>query len=244
MDKTALRRRDVTQNTTVLIVEQQPIYRIGIKATIENETGYQVIGETGDGATALLICKDYDINIALIDMSLPNESGIELICRIKEVSPQTRIMITSLQLRIEDAVEAFKAGALGYVVKECASDTLLTGLDAILREKYFFNGSVSSEAGKDLVTFSKKEERRSNTAYGDLTSREQEIASLLAEGIPRKTIAEQLFLSPKTIDNHKTNIMRKLSINSQLELVRYAAKVGLIDVELWKVSDGRRQIKR
>ncbi len=231
----------MTQNKTVLIVEQQPIYRIGIRATIENETGYQVIGETGDGETALRIYKDYKVDIALIDMSLPDESGIELTRRTREISPQTRIMIISLKFRMEDAVGAFKAGALGYIVKECASETLLLGLDAILRGEHFFNGSVSSEAGKDLVALSKKEEKGSNTTYGDLTSREQEIAILLAEGIPKKTIAEQLFLSPKTIDNHKTNIMRKLSINSQLELVRYAAKVGLIDLDKWKTADGRRQ---
>jgi DNA-binding NarL/FixJ family response regulator len=231
----------LTQEKTVLIVDAQPIYRIGIQSTIEHETGYQVIGEAGDEEAALRICKEFKPDLALIAMSLPNENGIELTRRTKKISQQTRIMMISLNFRIEDVIGAFKAGAMGYIVKECASDILMLGLGAVLRGEYFFNGSVSREAVKDLAAYSKKEEQRSDTGYGSLTPREQEVLGLLVEGIPRKMIAKRLFLSPKTIENHTANIMKKLSVNSQLELVRYAAKVGLINVDEWKRTDGRRR---
>lgn len=224
----------MTQEKTVLIVDAQPIYRIGIQSTIENETGYQVIGAAGDEEAALRICKKFKPDLALIDMLLPNKNGIELARRTKKISQQTRIMMISLNFRIEDVIGAFKAGALGYIVKECASDVFMVGLDAVLRGKYFFNGSVSREAVKDFGAHSKKKEQGVGMACGSLTPREQEVAGLLVEGVPKKMIAKRLFVSPKTVENHTANIMKKLSINSQLELVRYAVKVGLIDVDRWK----------
>jgi len=168
------------------------------------------------------------------DISLPDKSGIELTHEIRSLLPETRILIVSMHSKIEYIAEAFQAGATGYVVKESASDRLLAGLESVAKGEYFLDGSVSHQVVKKLMESPIKEAKITDAAYGTLTPREQEIMRLLAEGLSGKEIAERLFISPKTVENHRSNIMNKLGLHSTMELVRYAARLGLIDVDLWK----------
>jgi len=143
-------------------------------------------------------------------------------------------MIVSMHSKIDYITEAFHAGATGYVVKESASERLLHGLEAVSKGEYFLDSSVSYQVVHNMMKFPVKEARITDNDYGSLTPREQEVMRLLAEGSASKEIAEKLFISPKTVENHRSNIMKKLDLHSTLELVRYATKIGLIDLELWK----------
>ena len=119
-------------------------------------------------------------------------------------------------------------------MKESASERLLHGLEYVVKGNYFLDSSVSHQVVKKLIESPVKEAKITDAAYGALTPREQEVMRLLAEGFSSKEIAEKLFISPKTVENHRANIMNKLDLHSTMELVRYAAKLGLIDVDLWK----------
>ncbi|MBW2107037.1 MAG: response regulator transcription factor, partial [Deltaproteobacteria bacterium] len=130
--------------------------------------------------------------------------------------------------------EAFQAGATGYVVKESAADRLLEGLDSVAKGDLFLDSTVSHEVVKRLIELPEKDARITDPAYSSLTPREQEVFRLLAEGLSTKDIGERLFISPKTVENHRANLMNKLSLEGPVELVRYAVKLGLIDVDLWK----------
>jgi DNA-binding NarL/FixJ family response regulator len=136
--------------------------------------------------------------------------------------------------KIDYIAEAFQAGATGYVVKESASNGLLRGLESVIRGDYFLDSSLSHSVVESLLDFPIKEARIRDNEYGSLTPREQEIMRLLAEGLTVKKIAAKLFISPKTVENHRSNIMNKLGLHNAIELIRYAARLGLIDVDLWK----------
>ncbi|WP_246804768.1 LuxR C-terminal-related transcriptional regulator [Desulfosarcina cetonica] len=169
-----------------------------------------------------------------MDISLPDESGMQLTRRIREALPDTRVLIISMHSKIDYIVEAFQSGATGYVVKESAAGRLIQGLRAVTAGEYFLDSSISHEVVERLMRSPVREARVSDSDYGRLTSREQEIMRMLAEGLSKAEIAERLCISIKTVENHRSNIMKKLDLHSAMDLVRYAAKLGLIDVDLWK----------
>ncbi|MGM0452504.1 MAG: response regulator [Thermodesulfobacteriota bacterium] len=219
----------------ILIIDDHPLYREGLKSIISRSKDYEVCGEAGTAAEGLQQCRSFQPDLLIIDISLPDRSGIELTREIRNVAENARVLIVSMHAAINYITEAFQAGATGYVVKESAHERLIEGLDTIARGRYFLDSSISQEVVQTLKGSSVHEARNQDTQYGRLTAREQEIMRLLAEGFKSREIGEMLCISPKTVENHRTNIMQKLGLHSTIELVRYAAKIGLIDVDLWKV---------
>jgi len=225
----------VTPRKTVLIVDDHPLFREGLKTIIRGDTRYEVVGEAGNGLDAMRIIKEQSPDLVLLDIALPDRTGIELTSEIKSLSVKTMIMIVSMHSKVDYIVKAFQAGATGYVVKDSAAERLLQGIDAVLRGEYFLDSSVSHKVVKKLMESPKEEAKITDRGYDTLTSREQEILVLLAEGFSAKEVAEKLFISPRTVENHRSSMMRKLDLHSNHELIRYAAKLGLIDLERWTV---------
>lgn len=224
----------MVRKNTILIVDDHPLFREGLRTIIARDARFEVVGEAGTGREALKMAKELNPDLVLLDVALPDKSGIELTREILKLSKDIRVLIVSMHSKIDYIVRAFQAGARGYVVKESASERLLQGIDWVLNDEYFLDSSVSHKVVKKLMQNPEKRAVANDTGYETLTSREQEILVLLAEGIPPKRIAENLFISTKTVENHRANIMSKLDLHSTLELARYAAKLGLIDVDLWK----------
>jgi DNA-binding NarL/FixJ family response regulator len=143
-------------------------------------------------------------------------------------------MMVTMHSKVDYIVNAFKAGATGFVTKDSAPERLLQAIDVVLKGEYFLDSAVSQKVVQRLAGIKADARSMTDAGYDTLTPREQEIFALLAEGHSLKDIGERLFISPKTVENHRTSIMRKLGVRSSLELIRYAAKVGIIDLDLWK----------
>lgn len=222
------------QNKNILIIDDHTLFREGLKAIIGRDSKFKVVGQAGNGREGLRMAKKLKPDVVLVDISLPDRSGIQLTREIRNLLPESQIIIVTMHSKIDCIAEAFQAGAKGYVVKESASERLLQGLEAVVKGDYFLDSSVSHEVVKKLMKFPLRETRITDAAYGTLTPREQEIMRLLAEGLSIKEVAAKLFISPKTVENHRASIMKKLDLHSSLELFRFAAKIGLLDVDLWK----------
>jgi DNA-binding NarL/FixJ family response regulator len=218
---------------SLLIVDDHPLFREGLKTIISRDPRYEIIGEAGTGREAMEMIGEKKPDLVLLDIALPDQTGIDLAAEIKGILPKTVLMIVSMHSKVDYIVKAFQAGATGYVVKDSAAERLLQGIDVVLKGEYFLDSSVSHKVVKKLMELPGKEVKIMDRGYEALTSREQEIMVLLAEGHSAKEVAEKLFVSPRTIENHRSSIMRKLDLHSNHELIRYAAKLGLIDLESW-----------
>jgi len=213
---------------TIVVVDDHPLFREGLKSLIGRNPSLEIVGEAGTAGEGLRLVKELKPDLAVVDISLPDRNGIEVTRELRTSHPNVRIVIMSMHSKIDYITEAFKAGATGYIVKESATDRILQGIEAASRGEYFLDSTLSHNVTPD------KESKITDKRYNTLSAREQEIMRLLAEGLTTKEVAARLCISPKTVENHRFSIMAKLDIHSSIELVRYAAKLGLIDVDLWK----------
>ena len=219
---------------TIVVVDDHPLFREGLKSLIGRNPSLEIVGEAGTAGEGLRLVKELKPDLAVVDISLPDRNGIEVTRELRTSHPNVRIVIMSMHSKIDYITEAFKAGATGYIVKESATDRILQGIEAASRGEYFLDSTLSHNVVEKLLATPDKESKITDKRYNTLTAREQEIMRLLAEGLSTKEVAARLCISPKTVENHRFSIMAKLDIHSSIELVRYAAKLGLIDVDLWK----------
>ena len=218
----------------ILIIDDHPLFREGLKSIVESHKEIEVAGEAGTAKSGIGMIKKIKPDLAVVDISLPDKNGINLTRELLESYPDLKILIVSMHAKIDYISEAFQAGAKGYIAKDSASDRLIQGIKTVLSGDFFLDSSVSHQVVEKLMQFPVKQAKINDNEYGKLTPREQEVMRLLAEGEPPKEIADHLCISPKTVENHRANIMKKLDIHSTMDLVKYAARLGLIDLDLWK----------
>lgn len=220
--------------TTILIIDDHPLFREGLKAIIGRESRYRMVGEADTARAGIDLATELRPDVIIVDVSLPDKNGIELTRDLAKLLPESRVLIISMHSKITYIATAFQAGARGYLVKESASDGLLKGLATVAGGELFLDSSLSSQVVENLLQISVKSPASAASSHPRLTPREQEVMRLLAEGFTTREIAKRLFISPKTVENHRANIMKKLDLRTTIDLVRQAARLGLIDVELWK----------
>lgn len=218
----------------VLIVDDHPLFRDGLKSLVERSANYEAVGEAGSGAEAVSLALALRPDLVTMDISLPDMSGIDVVREIMKADTSIRILMLSMYPKFDYVAEAFKAGARGYVVKEATSARLIQAFDTLCRDEFFVDGQVSQDIVAKLIAGSAKGAVIQDDRYGLLTRREQQVLRLVAEGVTSRDIAARINLTPKTVENHRANLMKKLDIHSKMELVKYAAKLGLIDLDSWR----------
>ncbi|MCP4713765.1 MAG: response regulator transcription factor [Deltaproteobacteria bacterium] len=217
---------------TIFLIDDHRMFREGIRTMLHEHAG-NVIGEAGSGREGLQMALELNPDIVLMDIALQDDSGIELTRRILTIAPSIRVLILSMHSDIAYVAQTIQAGAWGFIVKESAGDKLREAVAAVYQGDYYLDPALTPALIESLQKYPlrPRPRRSADKAYAALTDREQEIMAQLAKGLPPAQIAENLFISNKTVENHRSNVMKKLNLKSPVELVHYAADIGIIDLD-------------
>jgi DNA-binding NarL/FixJ family response regulator len=211
---------------TVFIADDHPIVRQGLRALLEAEGRCHVVGEATDGLTAIDLLADLQPQVAILDVQLPDLNGLEVARRAESQAPNTRIIMLSMYADEPYVLDALRHGAMGYVLKGTSTADLLAALDAVMAGRRYLSAPLNDRA-IDAYTLRAAAEQPLDR-YDLLTSREREVLQLAAQGFTNAEIGERLTISPRTAETHRANLLRKLGLQSQTELVRFALSRGLI----------------
>lgn len=214
----------------IILVDDHQIVRDGIKALIVDDSSIEIIGEAKDSEEFFNILKSQTPDIVLLDISLPKVSGIEISKILKADHPNIKILMLSMYTSEDFIFNALKAGIDGYLPKNTTRDELLLAINEINNGKEYFSKSISDTILKSYVNSAKQGSKVSDDKLGELTKREHEILRYVVEGMNNPSIAEKLFISIRTVETHKASIMRKLNLNSTVDLVKFAIKNKIIEI--------------
>jgi DNA-binding NarL/FixJ family response regulator len=212
----------------VIIAEDHTILREGLRSLLSTRNNLQVIGEAGDGREAVRIVNQLLPDLLLIDLSMPKLNGMEAIREIKSNHPEIKIIVLTVHKSDEYILASLDAGANGYILKDAGQNELILAIEYVMAGKVFLSPSIS---GKVVASYLENNKRKKNTsAWDDLTTREKEILKLIAEGNKNRDIAAHLCISPKTVEKHRSNLMRKLGLRNASTLTAYAIEKGIVSM--------------
>ena len=213
----------------VLLAEDHTIVRKGIYSLLTEAANIEVVGEAEDGRQAVDMVDLLRPDVILMDINMPNLSGLEATRAIKKLRPAVNVLILTMYTNEEYIYQVLQSGASGYLVKQSAPGELLTAIEAVHRGDTYLSPAISKKIVDGYL-------RQDNSAtvksrYSTLTPREREILQLITEGCSNKDIAEKLSISVKTVGVHRTNLMEKLDIHNTIDLVKYALRKGIISLD-------------
>lgn len=213
----------------LLLADDHAVVRSGLRLLLEAQPDMVIIGEAENGADAIRRTVELKPDVVLMDIEMPGMNGIEATRRIKAESPRTAVLALTMYEDDQYFFEMLRAGAAGYVPKRAAPDELASAIRAVSRGDVFLYPSLAGRLVQDYLLRRDVEEQE--PPADELTPREQEVLTLIAQGLSNGEIGEQLVISAKTVDRHRENIMRKLNLHNRVDLVKYALRKGLIDLE-------------
>ena len=215
-------------NIKVLIVDDHKIMREGLKKLLMNKANINVVGEAENGREALSHTKAFNPNIILMDVLMPELNGIEATKSIIHQFPDIRVIALSSHAGKEYVIGMLGAGASGYLLKDCAFEELVEAIESVYAKHTYLSREIADMVVNEYIN---KNPAKSQEKGEELTQRENEVLQLIAEGFSTRQIADQLFVSIKTIESHRQRLMQKLKLFSVPELTKYAIKVGLTALE-------------
>ena len=211
----------------LLLVDDHAVVRSGLRMLLGSESDVDILGEAGTAREALNLTRQLNPDVILMDIGLPDMSGIDATREIKRAHPNVAVVALTIHEDEEYFFKMLEAGATGYVPKRAAPEELLTAIRAAAAGEVYLYPSLAKLLVKDYLALERSSDGMS--ALGGLTDREGELLKYLAEGATNDEIAKVLVISPKTVARHRENIMRKLNLHSRVELVRYAIRKGIIN---------------
>ena len=209
----------------IVLVDDHKLLRDGLRNIIEQRANMHIIGEASDGREAIKVCLKLQPNVIVMDVAMPGLNGIEATKQIYNDNPNVRIIGLSMHSTKQFIQSMFKSGAWGYLLKDGDSDELITAISTVVQNKKY----LSKDINQEFLTALKETKSLEKT---QLSSREKEVLQLISEGNSSKKIGDILFLSPKTVDVHRNNIMKKIELFTIPELTKYAIQEGLTSLDI------------
>lgn len=210
---------------SIVLADDHKLVREGIRLLLAAEPDLSVVGEVADGLKVVQTVEKLKPQVLVLDLMMPGLNGLEIARQVSKSCPETRVMILSMHANEAYVVEALRNGATGYCLKDCSGTEMIAAVRSVARGQPWLSPPFSERA---LELYDRKAEDAANDPYDQLTTREREVFQLTAEGFTSPQIGQKLFISPRTVESHRANLMRKLSLHSQSDLVRLAIKRGLL----------------
>ncbi|MEN6307608.1 MAG: response regulator transcription factor [Anaerohalosphaeraceae bacterium] len=212
----------------IILADDHVILREGLARALQSETGFDIVGQVGDGHSAIKLIREKSPDVVVMDIGMPELNGIETTRIINKEFPQVKVIGLSMHSNDKYVREMFRAGASGYLLKNCAFEELIGAIRTVMGGKTYVSPSIGSMIIQEYI--SKNEQEKS--AFFLLSQREREVLQLFAEGKTTKQAAACLHISPKTVEAHRLNLMNKLGIDNIAQLTKYAIQEGLTASEL------------
>lgn len=212
----------------IILADDHTIVRHGLSKLLEQEEDIEIVAETRDGRSTVELARELSPDLLIMDIGMPDLNGIDATRQILRESPKVKILALSMHSSKNFVIEMLKAGASGYLLKECALEELITAVRAVMAGKTYLSPSITDVVVENYVRCSSDGK---STAFSVLSQREREVLQLMTEGKTTKQVARCLHISPKTVEGHRLRIMDKLNIDNIAQLTKYAIQEGLTSPE-------------
>ncbi len=213
---------------TIMLADDHHVVRQGLQALLRAEQDFHLVGETANGLEVLRLVEKLRPHVLVLDLMMPGLGGLEITRRVAQRVPETRVVILSMHANEAYVVEAFRAGAIGYVLKGSTAVQLVRAIREAAAGRRFLSPPLSEDKLEDYL---QTVESGPFDSYETLTSREREVLQLAAEGNSNAEIGHKLHISTRTVESHRASLMRKLDIHTQSELIRFALRKGILPIE-------------
>jgi two-component system response regulator NreC len=213
---------------TIVLADDHHVVRQGLRALLEAQADFQIVGEAGDGLEAVDLVERLQPDVLVLDLMMPSLDGLEVTRQVSKRSLQTHVVILSMYDNEGYVVEALRNGANGYVLKESTAANLVQAVHEVVAGRLYLSPPLSE---RSIEAYIEKAKGASLDLYDTLTTREREVLHLAVEGHTNREIAERLFISSRTVEVHRANMMRKLGLRTHTDLIRYALQRGILPME-------------
>lgn len=218
----------LNKKSPILLADDHVLIRHGIKNIIKRDTSFIVAGEVSNGEELLEFLKKQEVELIILDISMPGLGGMEVVGLVKSKYPHIKILMLTMHNNKQYFYKAMSAGADGYLLKDDSDSELLVAIDKVLSGKSYISPYISEDFADDVISMYRNEKK---SPLQDLTKRENEILQLVVKGFTSKQIAKKLYLSQRTIDHHRSSLLRKFKRKNSVDLVNYAVRNGLVNIE-------------
>lgn len=212
----------------ILLADDHTIVRDGIKTLLEDEVGFNIVTEVQNGVKAVEACENHDVDVVIMDISMPKMNGIEATEQIKEEHPEIKILALTMLDEDQHIRKMIEAGASGYILKSSDKDELVEAITSILEGQHYFSEDATRSVMMDLV---RGESEKPTSDPAQLTDREKEILEYIVKQYTNQQIADELYISIRTVDAHRRNLLQKTGAKNTAGLVTYAIKHNLVEIE-------------
>jgi two-component system response regulator NreC len=214
-----------TKVTTIVVADDFPVFRTGLKSLLEAEPNFRVIGEIGGGLEAVRLAERLRPNVVVVDLKISGINGLEVTRQISRRLPKTSVVILSTYSNQGHVLKALRTGAKAYILKDSPPEELILAIREVTAGRYYLAPALSEQA---IEAYIHGVETNVLNEYDKLTTREREVLHLVAQGFTNTKIAAQLYISPRTVEIHRINMMHKLKLKTPTQLIRYAYKQGIL----------------